>query len=266
MLSAGVAKATLRQLTDDNFSGHEQLQRENHRGEPITLAQGPAVVLGMLAGVAVTPGLPRRVRGAALLAAATSGAVGAYDDLYGATSAKGLAGHLRSLRQGEVTSGAVKVAAIGASGLVAGAWCRGGRGGVLDATLAGVVVAGTANLLNLFDLRPGRATKVFLAAGCPAVLVPGCAGDLLSAPVGAAAALLGDDLAERTMLGDTGANALGAVLGTAAASSLGRRGLLGATVGVVGLTLLSERFSFSQIIESNRALAAVDRLGRRPAA
>ncbi|MFJ8697596.1 hypothetical protein ACIRED_32605, partial [Streptomyces roseolilacinus] len=42
---------------------------------------------------------------------------------------------------------------------------------------------------------------------------------------GAAAAVLGDDLGERTMLGDTGAHALGAALGVAVAAGNGRLGL-----------------------------------------
>ena len=259
-----VAKASMAGLTPTGPM-RDRLERVNHRGEPITLAQGPAVVLGTLAGVATTPGLPRNVRRSGLLAVAASGAVGAYDDLYGSTDTKGLAGHLKSLARGEVTSGAVKVLAIGATGVVAGAWSRGGRGGPVDAVLAGVVVAGSANLLNLFDLRPGRATKVFLAAALPAAVSRGTSGDLLSAPIGASCALLDDDLHERSMLGDTGANAVGAVLGTAVAATLSRRPLLLAAAAVVALTLASERISFSEVIQRNSVLRAIDELGRRPA-
>jgi hypothetical protein len=55
----------------------------------------------------------------------------------------------------------------------------------------GALVAVAANLLNLFDLRPGRALKVGLLAAA-AVDAPG--------PAGAALALLPGDLRERTML------------------------------------------------------------------
>jgi hypothetical protein len=159
----------------------------------------------------------------------------------------------------------VKLLAIGATGVVAGAWARAGRGGWFDAALAGVVVAGSANLLNLFDLRPGRATKVFLVGALPTAFCRGSAGDLLSAPIGASCALLADDLQERSMLGDTGANALGAALGTAAAASLPRFPLAVTAAAVVGLTLASERVSFSEVIQRSAVLRAFDELGRRPA-
>ncbi len=141
-------------------------------------------------------------RGADLLAC---GALGAYDDVFGTSASKGFKGHLSALRQGQVTSGAVKILGIGATGLAAAALtCR----NVVDIAVDGALIAGSANLANLFDLRPGRAIKVGLLAGAPLAGSP-----LAAVPLGAAAALLPDDLAERAMLGDTGANALGALLG-----------------------------------------------------
>ncbi|HVQ18061.1 MAG TPA: hypothetical protein VMT27_03375, partial [Actinomycetes bacterium] len=208
--------------TRDELFG-ASMARINHRGAEVTLAAGPAAILGSLAGTALTPGLPRHVRAATLLATSSAGACGLYDDLFGTTAAKGLRGHVKALRRGEVTSGAIKLVGIGAAGVVAGSLARAGRGGVVDAALASVVVAGSANLLNLFDLRPGRATKLLLAAGAPALVGPGETGDVLAGPVAAAISLLPDDLAERCMLGDAGANALGAAAGTAAAAGLSRR-------------------------------------------
>ena len=96
---------------------------------------------------------------------------------------------------------------------------------MVDAVLAGGVVAGSANLANLFDLRPGRASKVFLvASGGPLASNGrgGSFGDVVAGPTGATVALLGEDLGERAMLGDTGANALGAAWGVGAAASMSR--------------------------------------------
>jgi len=203
------------------------------------------------------------VRGAGMFAVAVAGSLGAFDDLFGTTPTKGLRGHLTALSRGEITSGAVKFAGIGATGLAASAWARGGRGGPTDALLAGVVVAGSANLLNLFDLRPGRAGKVFLALAALGEIDRSVAGDLLAGPVGATLVLLPDDLAERSMLGDTGANALGAALGVAAAAKMSRTALVVTGAAIVGMTLLSERVSFSAIIERNEVLRRADALGRR---
>jgi UDP-N-acetylmuramyl pentapeptide phosphotransferase/UDP-N-acetylglucosamine-1-phosphate transferase len=242
--------------------------RTNHRGEQVSLLAGPAVVAGALAGVAVPRGVPGRVRAAALLAGGTAGWVGAMDDLAGSSHDKGLRGHLRALLGGTITTGGWKVVGIGASGLAAGALTRPpGRwttATAFDAVVAGALVAGAANVVNLLDLRPGRAGKVVLAGGLPMVLAPGPAGDLAAGPLGATAAALPDDLAERAMLGDAGANALGALLGAAAAASFERRALVVAATAVVGLTLLSEQVSFTEVIERTAVLRALDDLGRRP--
>ncbi|GAA2853923.1 hypothetical protein GCM10020220_048880 [Nonomuraea rubra] len=147
------------------------------------------------------------MRAAALLAGVGSGAVGAYDDLYGTTSSKGFKGHLSALARGEVTSGAVKILGIGASGLAAAALVSKGPA---DTLVNGATIAATANLANLFDLRPGRAIKVGLLTGGPLLAAalfrhsPATAA-LAAAPLGAAAALLPEDLGERAMLGDAGA-------------------------------------------------------------
>jgi UDP-N-acetylmuramyl pentapeptide phosphotransferase/UDP-N-acetylglucosamine-1-phosphate transferase len=124
-------------------------------------------------------------------------------------------------------------------------------------------VAGTANLFNLLDLRPGRALKVSLVAA-PAVLAPHPAAGLAAAVVGTGAALLPADLAERSMLGDCGANAVGAVLGTAMVAATPRPVRLVLLAAVTGLTLASEKVSFTKVIEATPVLRELDAIGRRP--
>src|SRR5699024_7384107 len=68
---------------------------------------------------------------------------------------------------------------------------------------------------------------------------------------------------ERGMLGDAGANVLGAAVGAAATRRLSAPSLLTVLASVVSLTLASERISFSAVIERTPALRALDRLGRR---
>ncbi len=166
-VGAGVARATYRLLDQQDRASSSQLLRTNHRGESVTLAQGPATVLGATAGVALTPSLSRSARAAGVITALACGGLGLYDDLTGTGSAKGLRGHFAALREGEVTSGAIKVAGIGGTALVTGPLARGGRGGVVDGVLSALLIAASANALNLFDLRPGRAVKVFAGARRP---------------------------------------------------------------------------------------------------
>jgi hypothetical protein len=67
------------------------------------------------------------------------------------------------------------------------------------------------------------------------------------------------------MLGDAGANALGAMLGAAAAGSLPRPARVGLLAGIVALTVASEKVSFTKVIERTPTLRRLDMLGRRPA-
>ncbi|TQK43626.1 hypothetical protein FBY35_5095 [Streptomyces sp. SLBN-118] len=186
-------------------------QRTNYAGRTVDLYAGPATAVGAALGTS----------GPAALAVVAAGACGAYDDLKG-DHRRGFRAHLGALRQGEVTSGAVKLFGIGAAGLAAGTLLKERP---VDRLLAGIVIAGTAHLVNLVDVAPGRAAVAVLGIGAPGLLRRGAAGALAAAPMGAAAAIVTEDLGERTMLGDTGAHALGAALGTAIAAGNGRAGL-----------------------------------------
>jgi hypothetical protein len=162
-----------------------------------------------------------------------------------------------------VTTGAVKIGGIGATGLVAAALLGGDP---VDVALNTVLAAGSANLLNLFDLRPGRAIKVAALSGAALAAAGDNGPRAVSAPLGAALALLPEDLAERAMLGDAGANALGAMLGVAAGATLSRAARLAVLGVVAGLTAASEKVSFTKVIERTPALRWLDMLGRRPPA
>jgi len=247
--------------------GAERWERTNHRGEPVSMLEGPSVAAGLTAG-AVTA-LDGRVGAAAVLATAGGAAFGVVDDLAEDTSrrTKGLRGHLGALAHGELTTGGLKVLGIGATAFVAacvrGSRGREGAGGrAFDVVVDTALVAGTANLLNLLDLRPGRALKA--AAGASVLLAPLAPSTAAAAgPVlGSAAAAASRDLAERDMLGDGGANALGALVGVQA-TGLPRAARVAVLAGVVGLTVASERVSFSAVIDRTPALRALDRLGRR---
>ncbi|HSK26600.1 MAG TPA: hypothetical protein VK894_06790 [Jiangellales bacterium] len=265
LVAGAVAAVTARQarqtLERRAPGGRDRWTRVNHRGREVTLAAGPALAAGAAAGVALAPGLRPAHRAAGVLLAAAAGATGGYDDLAGAGTSKGFRGHLSALRRGEVTTGVVKIVGIGAAGLAAAALVSDDP---VDAVVGGAVVAGTANLLNLLDLRPGRAAKAGLLH-LPLVAASAPAGPLAAAAVGAAAALLPDDLRERTMLGDAGANALGAVLGLAMVAGEGRAARVVHLALLVAVTAASERVSFTDVIARTPPLRRLDELGRLPA-
>lgn len=254
-----------------------ELRRTNYAGREVTLAEGAAVVLatsllarGRSGADAVSPG----GRDATVLAGI--GALGLLDDLLephhraqGRPVSKGLRGHLGALRRGRVTTGALKALGIPVLALVATAGAP-SRPGPALALADGALVAGAANLGNLLDLRPGRALKAVLPAAAVLAALP--AGEepsgrrlALAAAVTATLALP-VDLREHGMLGDAGANALGAAVGLAATRTLPAPARLALLSGVTALTLASERVSFSAVIDATGPLRALDRLGRRAGA
>ena len=238
-------------------------QRTNHAGRPVTLLEGPALVAGSVLGSVVAASGERSPRIAATGAALAAGALGALDDLKGGHDDKGLKGHLGALARGEVTTGAIKVLGLAATGLAAAAALDRGRldrpRGLATTLVGGAVVAGAANAINLFDLRPGRALKVAVAAGMPLVGVTSGA-----AVVGASLGVVREDLAATSMLGDTGANAAGALLGLAVVERTGLLGRSVALAALTALTLASERVSFSRVIAGNDVLRRLDEWGRVP--
>src|SRR5438270_804247 len=143
------------------------------------------------------------------------------------------------------------------------------------AVLFGLVAGLFAGRLVWILLRHTLAQPLFLRENFRGVPVPTACGIVLplaailveggrsvlgaAAVAGAAIALLPEDLRERAMLGDTGANVMGGALGlgVVAACSPGVR--IGALVVVAALNVLSELVSFSRVIEAVPPLRAADR-------
>ncbi|MDE1558408.1 MULTISPECIES: hypothetical protein [Actinotignum] len=245
-------------------------QRTAKDGRSVSLREGPVAVAGTTAGCAAGALLSGGSCSAGPVIAALSGGLAGYiDDFYESAfsrTSKGLRGHLGALSRGHLTSGALKIVIIGVGAALAGK-LPADRGLPSSKRFAlhaerTILIAATANLINLLDLAPGRAWKGTLIAAAPFSLVSyPPAGPVAAALVGTGAACLPEDLAGTVMLGDTGANALGAALGWALASRgpWVRRGALGA---VVALNIASEKISFSRVIATHPWLRALDQAGR----
>jgi UDP-N-acetylmuramyl pentapeptide phosphotransferase/UDP-N-acetylglucosamine-1-phosphate transferase len=246
--------------------------RDNYRGHSLPTAGGLLLLLGYVlveAGRAVAgaAGAGDAGESGARLAVGVAvlgfGSLGLLDDLAGRGDARGFRGHAVALARGRLTTGGVKLLGGAAVAIVVVAPSAGRSAPRL--LVGAALVALSANLGNLFDRSPGRALKVGLAAFlalavgtlAAAVLVP------VAVVAGGAAAMLLDDLHERLMLGDTGANALGAVLGLGVVLSCSFRTCAVTLAVVAGLNLASELVSFSRVIDAVPPLRALDRAGRR---
>jgi UDP-N-acetylmuramyl pentapeptide phosphotransferase/UDP-N-acetylglucosamine-1-phosphate transferase len=228
----------------------------------VLLVEAARAVLGAI-GLGDEPGLdvPRSL---VLFAVLGFGLLGLLDDLLAEGDARGFRGHVQEALHGRLTTGFLKLAGGGALAivLVASPGFATGRRLIVDA----VLIALCANLANLFDRAPGRTIKVAVTAYVPlAFVLGGTAVGVAVAPVmGAALGLLGEDLRERLMLGDAGANLIGGVLGLGVVLGLGSSARLVVLIVVAALTIASELVSFSKVIDRVAPLRALDRLGRRP--
>ena len=255
--------------------GGEVFRRENYRGHALPTAVGlvlavaTLIVEGARVVTASAAGDGSRIGGArlgVLVLAVGLSLFGIVDDLAGDGDRRGFRGHLRSLAEGRLSTGGLKLIGGGAVALVAVAAVRpgGGFGSLLtDAAL----VALAANLGNLFDRAPGRTIKVSLLAFLVLVAATGATAELgaTAVLVGGALAMLLDDLHERVMLGDTGANLLGGGLGLAVVATGSDVARLAVLAVVCILNGISEWVSFSRVIDGFAPLRILDRAGRRGA-
>jgi UDP-N-acetylmuramyl pentapeptide phosphotransferase/UDP-N-acetylglucosamine-1-phosphate transferase len=235
------------------------LRKPNYLGRQLPSGAG---LLFPLVGVPVLlmSGIEPPEKWAAIATISAFGLLGLVDDLYASGhQARGLRGHLHALSRGRITTGAVKALGGIAAGVVAGLLLDADRPWLV--ALDALLIALSANSVNLLDLRPGRALKGF-ALLCAVSLVAVPNSFHLLAPLLAAAIVSAPaDLAGRAMMGDVGANALGAAAGLGLVLVLPPWARAVALVILAAFHLLCEQRSLTEIIERNRALRFLDRLG-----
>ncbi len=174
---------------------------------------------------------------------------------------RGWRGHGAAALRGELSTGMLKAAGSLGLALLAMSYLGLPNGRWLLAT--GVLVLAT-NVFNLLDLRPGRATKAFVAFGAGLTIGSSDLRPLWALGLFAAPALVAGvyDLRERVMLGDTGANLLGALAGLWLVLTLSGTGQLIALVLLAGITVYGELRSISALIERTPGLRQLDSWGR----
>lgn len=228
------------------------LERSNYQGQPIGTGAGLLFAASALPWLLFGQPTDLRLTTAVL----GYGVLGFIDDHWGTAEFKGLRGHLRALRGGRVTTGFLKAAGGALLALGLALWGNLSAAAILSALL----IALSANLLNLLDLRPLRTLKGFwlLSAG-----LLGSAPPLLALLWGLSLPYARLEARRRVMLGDTGANALGGTLGTAAmlALPLWAQGML--VLLLLGFHLWAEKHSLSGWIEARPWARRLDGWGWR---
>lgn len=186
--------------------------------------------------------------------------VGILDDIIGNRDVSGLKGHFKSLLKGNLTTGGFKALFGGFVGLAISVAIS---KNIVDICINTLIIALSTNLMNLLDLRPGRAIKVYL------VIIITLLSTLVGYPKGLVLILLPsvivyffDDLKAKAMMGDTGSNVLGISIGILIAIGYARPIRIGWLVFLVFIHILTEKYSLTKIIENNKILNFIDKLGR----
>jgi UDP-GlcNAc:undecaprenyl-phosphate/decaprenyl-phosphate GlcNAc-1-phosphate transferase len=196
--------------------------------------------------------------------------LGLIDDTLGAQGSdappappapRGWRGHGAAAMRGELSTGALKaVGSLGLAlltmdyaGLSTGRWL-----------LAVAVLVLATNALNLLDLRPGRAVKVFVLLGAGLTIGARELRPMWTLGLFVGPALIAGvyDLRERAMLGDTGANLLGALAGLWLVLTLSETGQLVALGLLVVVTVYGELRSISGLVQRVPLLRGLDSWGR----
>jgi UDP-GlcNAc:undecaprenyl-phosphate/decaprenyl-phosphate GlcNAc-1-phosphate transferase len=270
-----LAPALLRALSD---GGHT---RANYRGRSLPFPFGvltlavallaliPLMLVQRLASTQVLPGelLPICVYALGVLALGLlddtlgQGDGGESDGARGRRPQRGWRGHGAATLRGELSTGALKAAGSLGLALLAMSYLGLSNGRWL---LAAAVLVLATNVFNLLDLRPGRATKAFVLLGAGLAIGSADLRPLWALGLFAAPALVAGvyDLRERVMLGDTGANLLGALAGLWLVLTLSGTGQLVALVLLAAITLYGELRSISTVLERTPGLRRLDSWGR----
>jgi len=187
--------------------------------------------------------------------------MGLIDDLMGNRSTLGFRGHIKSLLKGRLTTGGLKAIVGGLISLLIGSLFS---LDMIEIIVNALIIALFTNLINLLDLRPGRAIKGFLLISILFIVI-GLSGEIrviLISSVAYAVACLPQDIKAKSMMGDVGSNALGAVLGITTAAGYD----ITVKYIILGLLILihiiTEKYSLTKIIEKNPILNYFDKLGR----
>ncbi|MBE0448404.1 MAG: glycosyltransferase, partial [Actinobacteria bacterium] len=189
------------------------------------------------------------------------GFFGAIDDLLGSRESTGFKGHIGALLKGRLTTGALKAIGVPVIAILSSSLLS---SNLLEIFGNAILIALFVNTLNLLDLKPGRALKFYIPLQLFLIYAVGSdLGPSSAALMGIALILLGPDLKEEIMLGDTGSNILGGILGFCMAATFDWDVKLPVIALLAILQALTEKYSISAIIERTPILEYLDNLGRR---
>jgi len=243
--------------------------KKNYRGETIPGPGGIVILLVVLFSLGLTAIFFKNqltnlqnILNPLLILVLGMGFLGLLDDLLGTREVGGFRGHFGELGRGELTTGLLKAAGGGVLSLYVASFYSPNFGLLL---LNSLVLAFFTNTLNLLDLRPGRAAKVFLTVGLLAFLFSfnnpsWIIWGFLLPPV---LVLFYTELREQCMIGDVGSNILGAILGFTFVVNFTTVPKVVVLFLLLAVQVYAERYSITELVDRVSFLKWFDELGRK---
>lgn len=189
------------------------------------------------------------------------GFLGLIDDTIGDDKYKGLRGHLGAFLKGELTTGNIKALLGGFIALYISSYFS---NGLFNIVINALLIALLTNFMNLFDLRPGRAGKLFIFISLVSIILNLNIeyNYILYSLIGSLIIYMKYDLKAQVMMGDTGSNVLGYTLGFYFANTFNIYIRVFIVVILLVLHLIAEKVSFTKIIRNSKILNYIDMIGR----
>ncbi len=188
-----------------------------------------------------------------------TGCAGFIDDMEGTEKYRGLKGHIQAFLNGVITTGFLKGFAIFTASFLVLFTSRLNNYIIID---SGILIL-TAHFHNLLDLRPGRTLKFFTFSALILIMINPLSG-IYILHIFVLILFYGYfELKSQVMLGDTGSYVLGIILGYITINVFEIFTKLIIFFLLLTMTILAERYSFSEFIEKNKFLNWFDMLGRK---
>lgn len=239
--------------------------RKNYLGEIIPCGMGigflPPVIVGSII-LMLNKDTDRQSLVSIALGIAAMTCAGTVDDFLCDGSVKGFKGHIGHLLRGRLTTGGFKALIAGAVSLgIFTVIFPGPLEGLLNCLLFMLFT----NFFNLLDLRPGRAIKFFFFTWVISFCIVSFNGylNILCPLAGGIVAYLPYEMKRKSMMGDAGANGIGAGVGLYYCFGLNSLPKAAIVTVLILLHIISERHSFTEFIYNNRILRVIDNFGNK---
>lgn len=247
-----------------NLSKKSNFTKKNYKGEIIPKSLGIVLLLNIILGLILRNIFLGWENTTFSISIILVGVVGLLDDIFGNEEVKGFKQHIKKFFSGEITTGFLKAIFI----FLISTWA------VISYPYPDkiifvdiLIITLFSNFFNLLDLRPSRAIKVFLLLFfiLAEIFIKNFYNKefflewlpLLTAII----VIIPFDFRGKAMLGDTGSNILGFSIGFITVQACNDFYKIIILVFLVIFHLFCEKYSLSEVIDKNKFLRYIDKLG-----